>query len=926
MDKYIEYYRKQFYQEAKDILEKVNEDILRAEADPENQEILQSVFRGIHTIKGSAGSFGLEDIAEFTHHLEELLSALRDGKISLSPELVDVILSGADHIGKMIEAHEAGRESYIDPSLTERFRAFCAEQPHETVPPTLQEEKRFPASPEMTPCFDRLNNPLPPDLPPEVRHAFQEGAGLGLYVFRVQLKYTSELLENGYDPLIFLRNLKSSCTFYYAVTDAVSLPRLDKFNPLKLFLYPTLYVVTALSAEDICDLTFDSALAAVEPVSVPLDISDSKPLHEFIDSAADLLETLEKAVIAYETSGSRESLNEIFRTVHNFKGDADLIGLQEITVFAHTLETLLEHLRAGTVQRTFALVDVILQAVDFLRQSVEKLGQGIKIPEFPPVFETLKYYAEMKADIDRKQHILKDASPELREVFAEQSEQYKKILLNYGKPMPEAQDRRKVIERALKGLAKASEVVGLKSLHHQAEKALAALEAKDSGNFSDVLERITSFISGLEEEPEPETHEKIAPDQDKLFKKPAEIENRTMRVEERKVDDFTDMVGELLIAKNTYAHLVKQLEKSEGAAKDIVRSFKENLHLFSRLTNDVHHGVMSLRMIPVKKIFQKFTRPIRDISRKQKKFIQLLTDGDEIEVDKKVADMLSDPLVHLVRNACDHGIERPEQRKAAGKSERGTVIIRASQDGGNLFISVIDDGAGIDRQKIYEKAKLAGISADSPDDPNLLDVAFMPGFSTSAEVSDISGRGVGLDVVKTAIRSLSGTVNMISNKGKGVEVSLSIPVTLGVDTVLFVESGGLPYAIPMESIVETLKIPSEKIKHSGDKMFFHHRDEIIHAETLERILKGGQGLGVRGQGTPPLTSDLSPLTSHLTRSVVIVSTARGKCGVIVDCFHQNTEVAVKPLPGVLAGIDIVSGVSIMGDGRVFLVLDPKRFF
>ncbi len=773
---------------------------------------------------------------------------------------------------------------------------------------------------EPAPC------PLLPDLPPEVRHAFQEGASLGLYVFRVQVKYTSELLENGYDPLVFLRNLKSSCTFYHAVSDAVSVPQLEELNPLKLYLYPTLYVITALSAEDICHLTFDPVLVTVEPVSVPLDTSDSKPLHEFIDSAAELLETLEKAVIEYETSGSRESLNEIFRTVHNFKGDADLIGLQEITVFAHALETLLEHLRAGTIQRTFALVDVILQSVDFLRQSVQKLGQGIKVPEFPPVFETLKYYAEMKADIDRKQHLLKDASPELREVFAEQSEQYKKILLDYGKPAPEAQDKRKIIERALKGLAKASEVVGLKSLQHQAEKALAALETKDSREFSDVVERITSFISGIKEEPAVSAPEKIAADQDSFFKKPAEPESRNMRIDERKVDYFTDMVGELLIAKNTYAHLVKQLEKSEGSAKDIVRSFKENLHLFSRLTNDVHHGVMSLRMIPVKKIFQKFTRSVRDISRKQKKAIQLLTDGDEIEIDKKVADMLSDPLVHLVRNACDHGIEKPEQRKAAGKSERGTVIIRASQDGGNLFISVIDDGAGIDRQRVYEKAKLAGISAESPDDPDLSDAVFLPGFSTSTAVSDISGRGVGLDVVKTTVRSLGGTVNMVSNEGKGVEVSLSIPITLGVDTVLFVESRGLPYAIPMESIVETIKIPFEKIKRSGDKMFFHHRDEIIPAETLERILKGSAGSEVRGQGMPPLTSDLSPLTSHLTSSVVIVRTARGKYGVIVDRLHKNTEVAVKPLPGVLAGIDIVSGVSIMGDGRVFLVLDPKRFF
>lgn len=907
MDKFTEQYRRQFYQEAKEILEKANNEILQVEADPDNQELINSVFRGIHTIKGSAGSFELEDISDFTHYLESVLSALRDRRISLTPDLVDVILAGADHIHKMVEDHEAGTKTDIDRDLIKRLESFSKIKKSVT-------QIDSPDTHLMHGGLQVIHIPLPP----EVEEGFKEAASLGLYVFRVKVNYSSDLFENGYDPMIFLNNLKQSCTFYYAdITDSKIVP-IDEFNPLRLYLYPFLYVATALSAEEILDLTFDSSLVVVEPVYVKPDELNSEPLNEFIDSAVELLESMEKTVVDYETSGSREALNEIFRAVHNLKGDADMVGLENITLFAHALETLLERLRSGAILRTFALVDAILQSIDFLRQCVIKLEQGIQIPDFPPVFETLKYYSSVKKQLGRKQDILQDISTDLKEVFTEQALQYKEILEKHSSTMPLDRGRTKIIKRALKGVARASGFVGLSSLGSQAEKAIDALVQNDEV-LSEALERIIAFLNSLEPEKEPEpVSNNILIRQDKILQKDASTEVRTMRVDERKVDHFTNMIGELLIARNTYEHLLSQVADIEGPARNIIKALKDNLHLFSSLTSDIHHGVMSLRMIPVRRIFRRFNRVVRDISRKQKKSIQLFTDGEEIEIDKKVADMLSDPLVHMVRNACDHGIELPEQRKNANKPEKGTVIIRASHEGSNLCISVIDDGRGIDRQKLYEKAQSLGIETGNMEESSFHDLAFTPGLSTRSEVSDISGRGVGLDVVKTTVRSLGGSVRLISNEGQGMEATLYIPITFGIDTVLFVEAGRTLYAFPLENIVEILKLPWGKLKKAGKQRLFHHRGEVLPAANLEALLAN------RISGI----NDFQGIERKSTEncSIVIVKTIRGKFGLIIDRLGKNMEVAIKPPPMALAEIDIISGVTIMGDGKVFLVINPDNLF
>ncbi len=939
-----ELYQRQFYQEAKEILEEIISNLLKVESDPDNRELLNALFRGIHTIKGSAGVLEMDDISGFAHHIETVLNLLRDGKISLIPDVVDTILAGVDHIIKMIEYRESGKEIITDQSLVDRFISYC-------TPEIVQEKKK---SLSKSANLEKAESTQPKsqdwkELPTDVKNAFQEANSKGLNFFQADLQYTSGHLENGYDPLVFLRNLKKSSLFYHVLkTDTSSIPPIEKMDPLKLYLYPKIFVTTKLSAQDIYDLTFDPSLVRVEEIQIPTDsepametvdaeegeIYDPASLQEFIESVTEILESLEKGVILYEKSGSRDSLNEIFRAVHNIKGDADFIGLKNMAIFAHALESLLENLRSGSISQSPALTDIILQSVDFLKQSIIKLANDGRMPLLPRLYETLKTYVIAEEAGDWEKYLPSDSMPEIKEVFVEQIRQYKKILVEFAGTFPLEQKDHKIVERALNGVLKISEFAGISPLSDYTENVIDALNHKDDKEFSESLVKLITFMEGIDKEPKKRLAVKISaeniPQVSDINPAPCtprpEIpatatakttlhESRTMRIDERKIEDFTNMAGELLVARNTYEHLLNQIRGIDGISRKMMRQFKDNLYLFSRLTNDIHHGVISLRMVPVGRIFQKFNRVIRDISRKQKKSVELVIGGEDIEIDKKVADMLSDPLVHLIRNACDHGIETPDERKSADKPEKGTILLRASQEGSNLSIEIIDDGRGIDREKIYEKARQSGVEVDKLDSSAVLDLIFIPGLTTSAEVSDISGRGVGLDVVKTAVHSLGGSVKVASEKSKGTEITLSIPMTIGIGTVLLVESQNKSYAVPLSYIAEALKVSPEKIKRAGNKMLFYYRGDILSVERLERILNS--------DSEADSSLRLEP-TGEKEISVIILKTMKGRRGIIVDRFDKNMELAIKPLPSLLAGLNIASGVSIMGDGRVLLVLNPDN--
>ncbi|OQY36016.1 MAG: hypothetical protein B6229_10825, partial [Spirochaetaceae bacterium 4572_7] len=272
--------------------------------------------------------------------------------------------------------------------------------------------------------------------------------------------------------------------------------------------------------------------------------------------------------------------------------------------------------------------------------------------------------------------------------------------------------------------------------------------------------------------------------------KETDLEVKTMRVDEDKLEDFSNLIGELIVARNTYDFIIEKLELLDNIPESIMKSLKSNLYQFSKVSNDMQLSIMELRMIPIKGIFRKFSRVVRDISRKQNKSIELITEGEDVEIDKKIADILSNPLIHVIRNACDHGIETPEVRKAKGKKERGKVLLSASLSGSHIMIKVSDDGKGLDKEAIIAKAKKLGMAiSDDFTDEQIFDLTFLPGFSTSDSVSDISGRGVGMDVVKTTITSsLGGDVKLNSVVDKGTELIFTIPMSMGVTSSLIVDS------------------------------------------------------------------------------------------------------------------------------------------
>jgi two-component system chemotaxis sensor kinase CheA len=509
-------------------------------------------------------------------------------------------------------------------------------------------------------------------------------------------------------------------------------------------------------------------------------------------------------------------MNAVFRGIHTVKGGAGMFEMPDVSGFAHELEGVLNIIRDGVIILNSVLVDVILAGIDHLHLMIKD------------------YAAKRPADINE-----------------DLINQFQKI----------ASDPTSVLEK--------------------------------------------DITPPKPEDVPKETIDapKEAPSTDK-----EEIGAQTMRIDESKLEQFTNVVGELLIARNSYDYLLNQIQNGDKTIDEGLKLLKNNLYQMSGLTNEIHHGVMSLRMVAVRGLFTKFNRIVRDISRRQKKPIAMLTEGNDIEIDKKIADLLFDPMVHLVRNSCDHGIEPPSERVQQGKPEQGKVSLNASQEGSMLIIRIIDDGKGMDRQRLYDKGIKAGLDLKSPEDDAVLDVIFLPGMSTKEKVTDISGRGVGMDVVKTAIQELGGNIQVKSQTGKGSEIKLSIPMRMGINETLIVKSGGDAYAIPIDFISETMKVIPNSIRNAGTNQIFYYRGDVIPVLWLNAILS---------------VASAKPISDEL--SLVVLETHDHKFGLVVDELDRHMEVAIKPLPDNLESIDVVSGVSIMGDGKVFLVLNPDKF-
>ena len=389
---------------------------------------------------------------------------------------------------------------------------------------------------------------------------------------------------------------------------------------------------------------------------------------------------------------------------------------------------------------------------------------------------------------------------------------------------------------------------------------------------------------------------------------PDVVASRSLRIDESRIDTLASLAGEVIVFKNALAHLAKRVE-DETAGQDLARAIRREYDAIERLSSDLLTAILQLRLVPLSQVFRRFPRLVRDMAKRLDKSVTLVTQGETTEADKAIVDRLFDPLLHLVRNALDHGIETLAERRTSGKPDIATVTLRAMPTGRRFIVEVSDDGRGIDPNAIRRKAAERGLRSSDDlaamPDEQVLDFIFSSGFSTAAQISDISGRGVGMDVVRSSVEQMEGNVSLTSSPGRGTTVRLDLPANIAMSRVMVVEAGGQVLGIPMDAVTETIRLTPDRISQIKSNAGFVLRDRVVPICALSELMN-----------LPAV-----PQSDRGTKLLVVTEVGGKIVALEIDAIRDRLEVVLKPMEGLLSGTRGYAGTTLLGDGRVLLVLD-----
>ncbi|RUM69037.1 MAG: hybrid sensor histidine kinase/response regulator [Sulfurospirillum sp.] len=603
-------------------------------------------------------------------------------------------------------------------------------------------------------------------------------------------------------------------------------------------------------------------------------------LEDFLVEAFELVEQIDQDLVELENNPEDlELLNSIFRVAHTVKGSSSFLNFDILTKLTHHMEDVLNKARRNELKITPEIMDVILESVDMMKALLEGIKEsgtdtqcGIEIEDICNRFDSISQ------------------GKTLEEV--QNSSEEEKATEPQSKPEPEEEpDYANMSDEEVE--AEIERLLAEKMKEKEAKKAKKESEPAKSKKETKPAPKVTKPASAKEESTAP--------------KKTPSTPEQTIRVEVKRLDHLMNLIGELVLGKNRLLKIYDDVEERYEGEK-FLEELNQVVSSVSLVTTDLQIAVMKTRMLPVSKVFNKFPRLVRDLSRELNKEIELVTIGEDTELDKSIVEEIGDPLVHMIRNSCDHGIESPEEREAKGKPRKGTVKLKAYNEGNQIVIAIEDDGAGMDpdflKMKAIEKGVITEREADQLSDKEAYALIFRPGFSTAAKVTGVSGRGVGMDVVKTNIEKLNGIIDIDSEMDKGSVFKLKIPLTLAIMQSLLVSVQEEFFAIPLASVLETVRISMDEIYTIEGKNVLRLRNEILSLVRLSDMF-GVEQVFDSGE--------------HVY--VVIVGLAESKLGIIVDGLVGQEEIVIKSMGDYLQGIEGIAGATIRGDGGVTLITD-----
>ncbi len=690
----------------------------------------------------------------------------------------------------------------------------------------------------------------------------------------------------------------------------------------------------------------------------------SQYLDIFIDETNGHIQALNDNIMILEKEPeNKDVINEIFRAAHSLKGMAGTMGFKKMQRLTHDMENVFQEIRNDNIKVNSNLIDILFNCLDAIEEYLETvkatsdegdngnealiqqlndyLNGGAEAAPAETVAETKVATAKEDTAATVLSHIevddmtygkIKEAEESGLHIYEFTVHIQKECLLKAARAFlvfkaiedfggilaynPSSQD----IEDEKFDLDFSLVVASGHELQPivDAIKAVSEIEGVDAKESSHAEFMQDDELETKQEETKTESKPAETQKVAKAPKAPAKttktnnnkpVTARTVRVDIEKLDALMNQVSELIIAKNSLVSLSDSEQNGEGNNQ----SFRDQIEYLERITTNLHESVMKVRMVPIESVVNKFPRMIRDLSRKLNKPMELYMSGEETELDRTVVDQIGDPLQHLLRNSADHGIESLEERKKAGKPEMGSIVLNAFQEGNNVIIEVKDDGAGIDTDKVKEKAIERGLvtpeQAENLTQKEIIDFLFMPSFSMAKKITDISGRGVGLDVVKSNIEALGGDVTVKSVKGTGTTFIVRLPLTLAIIQALMVEVRDEKYAIALGSIQNIENIPVSDIKYVQAEEVIHLRGMVIPLIRLDQMLDSA-----------PSEEEPDNLT------VVIVRKGDNYAGLVVDDLIGQQEIVIKSLGKCIDNNKIINGATILGDGEVALIIDVNAIF
>lgn len=680
----------------------------------------------------------------------------------------------------------------------------------------------------------------------------------------------------------------------------------------------------------------------------------SQYLEIFIDETSEHLQSLSDCIMSLEKEpDDKDTINEVFRAAHSLKGMAGTMGFKRMQHLTHDMEDVFQEVRSDKIAVNSKMIDILFKCLDALDKYLETIketsdegtedNQAIikELNDFIAQSEGKDVSAEKPAESSEteagveKKYLNIELTNEEREAIRSTKDDENHV---YGFTVyihPECLLKAARAFLVFQAVEDFGEVVVYRPTPHDIEDEKFELDFSFFLIASESLDKIVPAVKAVseitsvlaeelqpeqfeqkvekEEQQKQETNEPVPVQQAELQQKaqPAAVKkavkkpvtSRTVRVDIEKLDALMNQVSELIIAKNG----LTSISSTEGGNFES-QAFHEQIEYLERITTNLHESVMQVRMVPIESVVNKYPRMIRDLSRKLDKKMELFMSGEDTELDRTVVDQIGDPLQHLLRNSADHGLETAEVRRERGKPETGAIYLNAFQEGNNVIIEVSDDGNGIDTEKVKEKAIQRGVitpeQAEIMDQKEIINLLFMPSFSMAKKITDISGRGVGLDVVRSNIEALGGDVEVTSKLGEGSKFTVRLPLTLAIIQVLMVEIRDEKYAVALGSIQNIEDISVNEIRYVEAKEVIHLRGLVIPIIRMDKIL------------------DMEPLEEEPENlTVVIVKKGDKYAGLVVDSLIGQQEIVIKSLGKFIRNNKVISGATILGDGEVALILD-----